>query len=43
VSARGKVGGRKQLSSLFRKVHRGMSDEEISRFAIGSIRQNQYA
>lgn len=43
VSARGKVGGRKQLSSLFRKVHRGMSDEELSRFAIGSIRQNQYA
>lgn len=43
VSARGKVGGRKQLSTLFRKVHRGMSDEEISRFAIGSIRQNQYA
>ena len=43
VSARGKVGSRKQLTSLFRKVHRGMSDEEISRFAIGSIRQNQYA
>jgi len=43
VSSRGKVGSRKQLSSLFRKVHRGMSDEEISRFAIGSIRQNQYA
>lgn len=43
VSARGKVGGRKQLSHQFRKIHRGMSDEELSRFAIGSIRQNQYA
>lgn len=43
VSARGNVGGRKQLSHQFRKIHRGMSDEELSRFAIGAIRQNQYA
>lgn len=43
VSARGKVGGRKQFSHQFRKIHRGMTDEELSRFAIGSIRQNQYA
>lgn len=43
MSGRGKVGSRKRIGSLFTKVHRGMSDEELSKFAIGSIRQNQYA
>lgn len=43
MSARGKVGSRKRIGSLFTKVHRGMSEEELARFAIGSIRQNQYA
>lgn len=43
MSARGKVPARKRIGSFYTKVHRGMSEEELARFAIGSIRQNQYA